>query len=185
MHGHTRRLITFTLLCGMICCTATAALMQTPMPQRFDPWDTVRAAPFATELEVQLTNGMRMRGRLLSSSDTMLRLSLKKEIADLHRDQVLKAYQLSPKPEELRRMLRNLATITGVAVGMEIARDKRDGFFVAPALGGAFGAYAGYAFGNRMKTRLLIYDATPRQVSRLITDTLSVAQRPRKVIPGQ
>jgi hypothetical protein len=117
----------------------------------------------------------------------MLRLSLKNEIAELHRDHLLKVYQLSPKPEELRRMTRNLATITGVAVGMEIAKDKRAGYFLVPALGGAFGAYAGYAIGNRMKTRLLIYDASPRTLADSQNSKLTsrAAQRPRKVVGEQ
>ena len=61
-------------------------------------------------------------------------------------------------------MLRNAGTITGVAAGLEIAKNKPAGFILIPAVGGTFGALGGYAFANRMKTRFLIYDANPWQV---------------------
>jgi hypothetical protein len=95
----------------------------------------------------------------------MLRLSRTNEIAEVQRDRVVKIYELSPKPDELRRLLRNAGTITGVAGGLEIAKNKRAGFFLIPAVGGTFGAFGGYAFAHRMKTRLLIYHANPRQVT--------------------
>jgi hypothetical protein len=83
----------------------------------------------------------------------------------VQRDRVVKIYELSPKPEELRRLLRNAGTITGATAGLEIAKNTRAGFFLIPAVGGTFGALGGYAFGNRMRTRILIYDANPRQVA--------------------
>jgi hypothetical protein len=92
-------------------------------------------------------------------------LSRSHEIAEVQRARVIKIYELSPKPDELRRLLRNSGTITGVAAGLEIAKNKPAGFFVVPAIGGTFGAFGGYALGNRMRTRFLIYDANPRQVT--------------------
>jgi hypothetical protein len=130
-----------------------------------DPWDEVQTTPSRTELEIQLDDGTQLKGRLLTATAGMLRLSRTNEITELQRDRVVKIYQLSPKPDELRRMVRNAGAITGVAAGLEIAKDKRAGFFLIPAVGGTFGALGGYAFGNRMRTRILIYDAKPRQVA--------------------
>jgi len=67
---------------------------------------------------------------------------------------------------ELRSGARGGDFIAGVAAGLEIAKDKRAGFFLIPAVGGTFGALGGYAFGTRMRTRILIYDANPRQVAK-------------------
>ena len=92
-------------------------------------------------------------------------MSRSNEIAEIQRDRIVKIYELSPKPEELRRLVRNAGAITGVAAGLEVTKDKPAGFFLIPAAGGTFGALGGYALGNRMRTRLLIYDANPRQVA--------------------
>ena len=102
----------------------------------------------------------------------------------MQRDRVVKIYELSPKPDELRRLVRNAGTITGVAAGFEIAKDKRAGFFLIPAVGGTFGAFGGYALGNRIRTRILIYDANPRHVAgSLISkpDNSQALTRPRTI----
>jgi hypothetical protein len=125
----------------------------------------VQATPSRTELEIQLDDGTQLKGRLLTATAGMLRLSCTDEIVEVQRDRVVKILELSPKPDQLRRLLRNTGAITGVAAGLEIARNKRGGFFLIPAAGGTFGAFGGYALGNRMRTRILICDANPRQVA--------------------
>jgi len=141
------------------------AFAQTTVNASSDLWDAVQATPARTELEIQLDDGTQLKGRLLTATTRVLRLSRNKEIAEVQRERVVKIYELSPKPEELRRLMRNTGTLTGVAAGFEIAKNKRDGVFVFPAIGGTLGAFGGYAFANRMKTRFLIYDANPRQVT--------------------
>jgi len=138
---------------------------QTTVNVSSDLWDAVQATPSRTELEIQLDDGTQLKGKLLTATTGMLRLSRTDEIVEVQRDRVVKIYELSPKPEELRRLLRNAGTITGVAAGLEIAKNKPAGFILIPAVGGTFGAFGGYAFANRMKTRFLIYDANPRQVT--------------------
>jgi hypothetical protein len=139
---------------------------QTTVNASSDLWDAVQATPSRTELEIQLDDGTQLKGRLLTATAEMLRLSRTDEIAEVQRDRVVKIYQLSAKPDELRRLLRNAGSITGVAGGLEIAKNKRAGFFLIPAVGGTFGAFGGYALGTRMRTRILIYDANPRQVAK-------------------
>jgi len=141
------------------------AFAQTSVNASSDLWDAVQATPFRTELEIQLDDGTQLKGKLLTATTGMLRVSRANEIAEVQRDRVVKIYELSPKPDELRRLLRNAGTITGVAAGLEIAKNKPAGFFLIPAVGGTFSAFGGYAFGNRMRTRFLIYDANPRQVT--------------------
>lgn len=152
-----------TLAC-LISCMSADTLAQT-MNASSDLWNAVQTTPARTELEVQLDDGTQLKGTLLTATDGMLRLSRTNEIAEVQRNRVVKIYQLSPKADELRRLLRNSGAITGVAAGPEVSKDKRAGFFLIPAVGGTLGAFGGYAIGNRMRTRILIYDAKPRQVA--------------------
>ena len=157
-----RPLLVIGLLCGLVCYQPAVALVQTKMNADPDPWDIVQATPSGTELEVQLHNSTRLKGKLLTASATMLRLSRRNEIAELHRDDVRKIYRLSARSDEFRRMTRNVGALTGAAIGLEAVKDRQSGYFLLPALGGALGSFGGYAVGNRMKSRLLIYDSQPR-----------------------
>ena len=157
--------LTLASLCCLISCMSAVAFAQTTVNASSDLWGAVQATTSRTELEIQLDDGTQLKGRLLTATAGMLRLSRTDEIAEVQRERVVKIFELSPKPEELRRLVRNTGTITGVAAGFEIAKKKRDGVFLFPAVGGTFGALGGYAFGNRMRTRILIYDANPRQVT--------------------
>ena len=176
--------LTLASLFCLISCTSAVA--QTTVNVSSDRWDAVQATPSRTELEIQLDDGTQMKGRLLTATAGMLRLSRANEIAEVQRDRVVKIYELSPKPEELRRLVRNAGAITGVAAGLEIAKNKPAGFILIPAVGGTFGALGGYAFANRMKTRFLIYDANPRQVAESPSskpDKPQAVTRPRTIDP--
>jgi len=164
MRAQVHCALTLASLCCLISCTSAVAFAQTTVNASSDLWDAVQATPSRTELEIQLDDGTRLTGKLLTATTGMLRLSRTNEVIEVQRDRVVKIYELSPKPEELRRLLRNAGTITGVAAGLEIAKNKPAGFILIPAVGGTFGALGGYAFANRMKTRFLIYDANPWQV---------------------
>lgn len=176
--------LTLALLCCLISCMPSVALGQTTVNASSELWDAVQATPSRTELEVQLDDGTHLKGSLLTATAQMLRLSRTDEIVEVQRDRVVKIYQLSLKPDELRRLLRNAGTITGVAAGFEIAKNTRTGFFLIPAVGGTFGAFVGYALGNSMRTRILIYDANPRQVEaspRFKPDKSQALTRPRTI----
>jgi len=184
MRAQVHCALTLASLCCLISCISAVALAQTSVNASSDLWDAVQATPSRTELEIQLDDGTRMKGRLLTVTAGMLRLSRTDEIAEVQRDRVVKIYELSPKPEELRRLVRNAGTITGVAAGLDIAKNKRAGSFLIPAVGGTFGAFGGYAVGNRMRTRILIYDANPRQVIESLSskpDKPEALTRPRTI----
>jgi hypothetical protein len=83
---------------------------QTTVNVSSELWDAVQATPARTELEIQLDDGTQLKGRLLTATAGMLRLSRTNEIAEVRRDRVVKIYELSPKPDELRRLLRNAGT---------------------------------------------------------------------------
>ena len=159
------RAITLASLCCFISCMSVVVFAQSTANTSSDPWDAVQAIASRTELEIQLDDGTQLKGRLLTATAEMLRLSRTKEIAEVQRGRVVKIYELSAKPEELRRLIRNTGAITGVAGGFEVAKNKGAGLFLIPAAGGTFGALGGYALANRMRTRILIYDANPRHVA--------------------
>ena len=175
-------LILVSLSC-LIGCMSAVTFAQTTVDASSDLWDAVQATPSRTELEIQLDDGTQLKGRLLTATAEMLRLSRTDEIAEVQRCRVAKIYQLSAKPDELRRLIRNAGTITGVAAGLEISKNQRAGFFLIPAVGGTFGAFGGYALGNRMTTRILIYDANPRHVAgpRSKPDKPQALTRPRTI----
>src|SRR5262249_36959060 len=134
--------LTLASLCCLISCMSAVTFSQTVNASP-DLWDAVQATPSRTELEIQLDDGTQLKGRLLTATAGMLRLSRTDEIAEVQRERVVKIYQLSPKPDEFRRLLRNSGTMAGVAGGLEIAKDKPAGFFLIPAVGGTFGAFGG------------------------------------------
>jgi hypothetical protein len=171
-----------SLLFGLLCHTP-AALAQAAAPNSVtDPWETVKAVPPGTELEVKLDNGKKLKGKLLEASDTTLRLSRKDEIAELDRANVLKVYQLLPRSGNFTR----LATSTGAALGAGVGlaaglssllraptvsgpgsrgstlRGPSPRFILLPLAGAALGGAGGYAVASRMKSRMLIYDAGRR-----------------------
>lgn len=164
MRAHVHCSLILVSLSCLIGCMSVVTFAQTTVNAGSDLWDAVQATPSRTELEIQLDDDTQLKGRLLNATAGMLRLSRANEIAEIQRGRVTKIYQLSPKPDELRRLLRNGGTITGAAAGLDIAKNKPAGLFLIPAVGGTFGAFGGYAIGNRMRSRIVIYDANPRQV---------------------
>jgi hypothetical protein len=55
----------------------------------------VQATPSRTELEIQLDDGTQLKGRLLTATAGMLRLSCTDEIVEVQRDRVVKILELS------------------------------------------------------------------------------------------
>src|SRR5215510_9717007 len=143
MRAQVQYVLTLASLYCVINCMSAVAFAQTTVSTSSDLWDTVQATPSRTELEIQLDDGTQLKGRLLTATAGMLRLSRTGEIAEVQRDRIVKIYELSPKPDELRRLVRNAGAITGVAAGLEIAKNQPAGFFLIPAVGGTVGAFGG------------------------------------------
>jgi hypothetical protein len=148
MRAQVHCVLTLLAVCCLISCMSAVGFAQTTAHASPDLWDIVQATPTRAELEIQLDDGTQLKGRLLTATDGMLRLSRTHEIAEVQRDRVVKIFELSPKPDELRRLMRNAGTITGVAAGFEVAKNKRAGFFLIPAAGGTFGAFGGLCVGK-------------------------------------
>ena len=102
MRAQVHCALTIASLCFLIGCMSAVTFSQTTVNASSDLWDAVQATPSRTELEIQLDDGTQLKGRLLTATAGMLRLSRTDEIAEVQRDRVVKIYQLSAKPDELR-----------------------------------------------------------------------------------
>ncbi len=183
MSNRTGSLMVLSLLFGLLCHTPAAAIAQAAAPNSVtDPWETVKATPPGTELEVRLDDGKKLKGKLLEASDTALRLSRKDEITELDRATVLKVYRLFPRSGNFTRFATSTGAALGAGVGVAAGlssvfrgptfsgpgsrgptlRGPSPRFILLPLAGAAFGGAGGYAIASRMRSRMLIYDAGRR-----------------------
>jgi hypothetical protein len=148
------------------------ALAQAKTDSITGAWEVVKATPFGVELEVTVNDGRKLKGKLLSVSDLCLKLSRKNEITELGRDEVLKVYQLSPKSDEFKKLLKGTGAGIGAGIGLVIGistargsgyRGPSSSILLIPVFSSALGAIGGYLIGDRMRSRLLLYDAGQRQ----------------------
>jgi hypothetical protein len=148
------------------------ALAQTTTDTVIDAWEVVKEVPFGGELEIRLKDRASLKGRLHSVTDTTLKLSRKNEITVLDRANVLKVYRLYPKSEEFKKISSGVGATIGGGIGLAIglSNTRSSGYnrpsssiFLIPLVGTALGAISGYLIGDRMKSRMLIYDDGHRQ----------------------
>jgi hypothetical protein len=156
-----------SLVITILLAQPSAALSQELGPLATDTWDVVKSVPAESELEVLMKNGQKVRGRLLNVSDTAIRVARKDEIADLHKERILKVYRLLPKSNEFRRLTSGVGASVGGGVGLAIGistnrRPTNRGVSAAIILiplSTALGAIGGYFIGSRLKSRMLIYNS--------------------------
>src|SRR5215216_775240 len=165
-----RSVLSLTLL--IFLTQPLIALAQSKTDSVTEAWEVVKATPFGVELEVKVNGGRKLKGRLIGVSDLTLKLSRKNEITELGRDDVLKVYQLSPKSDEFKKLLKGTGAGVGAGVGLVIgistargsgSRGPSSGILLIPVVSSALGAIGGYLIGDRMRSRLLLYDAGRRQ----------------------
>ncbi|MDQ3818987.1 MAG: hypothetical protein M3362_15105 [Acidobacteriota bacterium] len=173
MSNRLRSLMALGLLLSLLFYTQTVALAQTPASNSAaDPWETVKALPTGTELEVKLYGGGKLKGRLLDVYDAGLRLSRKDEITVLGRADISKVYELRPKSGEFNRLMTSTGAAlgggAGVAAGLSLLlrspgfRGPSPAFVFFPVAGAALGGIGGHMIASRMKSHMLIYDGGQR-----------------------
>ena len=181
------RAIRFTMLLMILGLlgTATDSLAQAPDEVTTGMWAGIEKVPPGEKLLVKLKDGKKLKGRLVSASDTTLTLSRKNKTMDLDRGRVQQIFRLMPKSARK-------ATLIGVGVGLAIAAAATGGLcggesekgecwalgmllFGGPGAG--IGALAGWGIGGG-KERVLIYDAAVlKSVSRPPAPKGLVAER--------
>jgi len=136
------------------------------LPAAEEAWRAVLSIPPAVELDVRARDGRRVRGRLLGASEEALRISQPEAIVELGRADVARVYRVFQRPSELRRLLTGIGASAGGGIGLAIVLGAARGGGPRSAasaipipLGMAAGAIAGYLFGARMRSRILIYEA--------------------------
>ena len=157
------RLGTLLIILGLLG-TPTDSLAQATAPVATGMWAGVERVPPGEKLVVKLKDGKKLKGRLVSVSDTGITLSRKNATMDLDRDRVQQIFRLMHKSAR-KAML--IGVGVGLAIGAGATAGVCDGYGAACAgwgmlfLGGSgagLGALAGWGIGSGNE-RVLIYDA--------------------------
>jgi hypothetical protein len=140
--------------------------------EAINDWAGLKTVTHGSKLEVKLKSGKKVKGNLISASDTTLSLSDGAKSKDLNRDDVLSVH-------EVRGMTAKKATLIGAGVGLgagaglgaaiggrscggPLAGCSDERPFVTAflaVLGIGFGAVTGFAIGKAGHKRILIYQA--------------------------
>jgi len=168
----SRNRLVLRLLLLFLSTQPFVAFSQTTTGAADDGWEVVKAVPFGAELEVKLNNRVTLKGRLHSVSETALKLSRKNEITELDRAKGMRIYRLYSKSEEFKKLTSGVGAAIGGGVGLTVAitaargsgyNRPSSGIVLIPLVGTAVGAIGGYMIGDRMKSRMLIYDSEQRR----------------------
>ena len=125
-------------------------------------WDTVKALLPGNEMSVRLRNGQKLKGRLISASDTVLTLERRKNTTDVNRGDVLRVYRVVPKSDKKGQILGFLIGAgVGAVVGKLSEGEGADTTGLAPLALGFLGALIGMGMGSAISGRTerqLIYE---------------------------
>ena len=135
----------------------------TPAPIR-GSWEGLKAVPPGDEVAVGLRNGQKLKGRLISVSDTGLTLAQGNNTTDVSRGDALRVHRVVSKSAK-RAALIGLGIGAGVGLIGSVAAAKSGGgegdadlgALIVGAIGAGAGALIGYIVGSR-KHRTLIYE---------------------------
>ena len=159
------RIGTLLIILGLLGIP-TDSLSQATDPVATGMWAGVEKVPPGDKLLVKLKDGKKVKGRLVSVSDTGLSLSRRNKTMDVDRERVQQIFRLMPKSAEK-------ATLIGAGVGLAIAtglianecnstfnkgRCWGLGMLIYGGPTVAAGAFVGWRVGHG-KERVLIYDA--------------------------
>ena len=91
-----RKKIAKVVAFGLIAMIARPQIIfaQAPPTPIRGSWDTVKALLPGNEMSVRLRNGKKLKGTLISASDTVLTLERRKNTTDVNRGDVLRVYRV-------------------------------------------------------------------------------------------
>jgi hypothetical protein len=127
-------------------------------------WEGLKAVPPGDEVSVQLRNGQKLKGRLISVSDTALTLAQGNITTDVTRGDALRVHRVVSKSAK-RAALIGLGIGAGTGLGGTAIYANSGGRggeadlwgLVAVVAGGGGGALIGYIMGSR-KQKALVYE---------------------------
>jgi hypothetical protein len=154
----------------MFLQTALVSAQTSSAPTPGQDWEKVKQVAANEELEVRLKDGRKVKGRLISATDSELRLSIKKQQpALIKRDDVQKAWHMRPSNKAKKQRYAGIGGITGLLTGigyavsrLEVQCGKCTG--EKAAMGGAIigglvgGALIGHKLGGRPQ-KVLIFQS--------------------------
>lgn len=143
-----------------------AALAQALPEASFGSWENVRALPEGDELSVDLKDGSTVKGKLVSTSDTKLRLTRKKKETEIDRADVRRVHRVSGKSKGKSTLIGfGVGAGAGTAIGGVISArgEHESGEAHVPVVlfgvaGAGLGALTGFLLGLGKK-RVLVYEA--------------------------
>jgi len=161
----TTIIVAFALM-AILAKQQIAFAQVTPTPIR-GSWEGLKAVPPGDEVSVQLRNGQKLKGRLISVSDTALTLARGNITTDVTRGDALRVHRVISKSAK-RATLIGLgigAGVGGLGSGVAAASASGSGdpgeyglaVLIYGMIGAGVGALTGYIVGSR-KHRALIYE---------------------------
>jgi len=154
--------IAFALMTALVKPQITFAQVM-PAPIR-GSWEGLKAVPPGDEVSVRLRNGQKLKGRLISVSDTALTLAHGNITTDVTRADALRVHRVVPKSAK-RAALIGLGIGAGVGLGGSAIYAHSGGrggeadlwALVAVVASAGGGALIGYIMGSR-KQKALVYE---------------------------
>ena len=124
-----------------------------PTPIR-GSWDAVKALLPGNEMSVRLRNGQKLKGTLISVSDTVLTLERRKNTTDVNRGDVLRVYRVVKKSNAKGAII---GVLIGAGVGGLLGKlaepEYSDDPGLAPVVFGFLGALIGVGIGAAISGR--------------------------------
>jgi len=157
--------IAFALMAMLV--KPQVAFAQAPPAPIIGSWEALKSIPPGDEVRVGLRNGQKLKGRLISVSDTALTLARGDITTDVTRGDALRVHRVILKSAK-RATLIGLGVGAGVGgLGSGVAAASASGsgeageyglaVLIYAAIGAGVGALIGYIAGSR-KHRTLIYE---------------------------
>jgi hypothetical protein len=144
-----------------------AAFAQSQPAPIIGSWEGLKAIPPGDEVRVGLRNGQKLKGRLISISDTALTLARGDITTDVTRGDALRVHRVITKSAKKATLigLGIGAGVGGIGSGAAVASASGSGeageyglvVLIYAAIGAGVGALIGYIAGSR-KHRTLIYE---------------------------
>jgi hypothetical protein len=158
----TTIIVAFALM-AILAKQQIAFAQVTPTPIR-GSWEGLKAVPPGDEVSVQLRNGQKLKGRLISVSDTALTLARGNITTDVTRGDALRVHRVISKSTK-RATLIGLGIGAGAGLGGTAIYAHSGGrggeadlwALVAVVAGAGSGALIGYIMGSR-KQKALVYE---------------------------